>query len=101
MIMISLLVPRGRHADDGGLGDEEEEDDERGEAHEESGESEAQSPVRVDEVAGEQGAEDVAEAGVGVPEAHDEAAPPLPEPVGHDRHHAWPASGLEDAGEHL
>ena len=45
MIMISLLVPRGRHADDGGLGDEEEEDDEGGEAHEEPGESEAQSPV--------------------------------------------------------
>ena len=58
-------------------------------------------PAGREEGAGDQGAEDVAEAGVGVPQTHDEAAPALAEPVGHDGHHPGPARGLEHPQDHL
>ncbi len=38
---------------------------------------------------------------MGVPNAHDETALPLAEPVGHDGDDAGPARGLEHAARHL
>ena len=96
-----LLLLGRRHADHRGLGDKEHEDHEGHEAHQQPGQGEALAPVGVDEVTGQEGAEDVAEAGVRVPDAHDEASLALPEPVCHDGDHAGPARGLEHAGEDL
>ena len=72
-----------------GMGDKEEEDEEAAGGHEEAGHGEGEAPAGVDIGAGNQGAEDVAEGGVRVPEAHDEAAPAFPKPIGHHGHHAW------------
>ena len=56
---------------------------------------EGERPVLLDEEARDEGAEDVADGGVGVPDAEDEALLAAPEPVGHHRHHAGPARRLK------
>ncbi len=70
-------------------GHQEEKNDEAAGDHEEAGHGEGEAPAGVDIGAGDQGPEDVAQGGVRVPEAHDEAAPSFAEPVGHHGHHAW------------
>eukprot|EP00983_Pelagomonas_calceolata_P084946 1156458-Pelagomonas_calceolata.AAC.11 len=47
------------------------------------------------------GAHNISHRSVRVPDAHYEPPLALPRPVGHDGHHAGPASGLEQAGNDL
>ena len=68
-------------------GHQEEKDEKAAGGHEEAGYGKGEAPIGVDVGPGYHGAEDVAEGGVGVPEAHDEAAAALAKPVGHHCHH--------------
>ena len=75
--------------------------EERGPCDDDSGHDERPAPTKLEEVAGHDGAQNVAHERVRVPHARDEAAPPAPEPVAHHRHHRRPPSRLHEARDEL
>ena len=89
------------NADDWRVGDETEEYEEADSAHDGARHHEGEAPVVIDVGPGYQGPENVADGGVGVPDAHNEASLPLPKPVGHHRHHPRPPRGLEYPTEEM
>ena len=58
-------------------------------------------PVPLDEEAGDEGAQNVSDGGVGIPDPEDESLLAAAEPVRHHRHDAGPASGLKHAAGDL
>ena len=93
--------PGGRQANHGGIWEEEKEEETADTDCQYSGKNESQSPVTVGKGSCHQSSKYVTKTGVGVPHSHDEATLALAEPVRHNCDHPGPASGLDDAGEHL
>ena len=79
---------------------QEEVDDADG-ADDGPGDDEGEGPVPLHEEAGDEGAQNVSDGGVGVPDPEDESLLAAAEPVCHHRHDAGPARGLKDAAGDL
>ena len=83
------------------LGHHDEEEDCTEDGHDQAGHDEAETPGVLDERPGQQGANDVPNRGVRVPDPKDEALFALAEPVGHDGDDTGPAAALNQAAEDL
>lgn len=91
----------GGAADVLGVFDEEEKAHQPHGGHDGPRDDEGQAPARGHPVTSNQGAQNVAHGGVGVPDPHDQTPPSFPKPVAEAGDHAGPASGLHQSVDDL